>query len=108
MARPKKEINQETFEELCKIHCTEEEIAQVLRVSVKTLYSWCKETYGTSFSEVFKDFQGDGKASLRRIQFKLAERNATMAIFLGKQWLGQKDNPDLSDNFLNDFMSSLM
>ena len=30
--------------------------------------------------------------SLRRTQFKIAEGgNATMAIFLGKQYLGQKD-----------------
>ena len=30
--------------------------------------------------------------SLRRTQFKLAEKNPTMAIFLGKQYLGQRDN----------------
>ena len=29
--------------------------------------------------------------SLRRIQYKLAEKNATMALWLGKQYLGQKD-----------------
>lgn len=29
--------------------------------------------------------------SLRRIQMKLAEKNASMAIFLGKQYLGQRD-----------------
>jgi hypothetical protein len=32
--------------------------------------------------------------SLRRAQFKLAETNASMAIFLGKQYLGQKDYPN--------------
>ena len=30
--------------------------------------------------------------SLRRTQFKLAEKNPTMAIWLGKQYLGQRDN----------------
>ena len=30
--------------------------------------------------------------SLRRIQMKLAETSATMAIFLGKQILGQREN----------------
>ena len=29
--------------------------------------------------------------ALRRSQWKMAERNATMAIWLGKQYLGQKD-----------------
>ena len=31
------------------------------------------------------------KASLRRTQFRLAENNVTMAIWLGKQLLGQRD-----------------
>ena len=29
--------------------------------------------------------------SLRRIQFRLAENSVPMAIFLGKNWLGQTD-----------------
>ena len=32
-----------------------------------------------------------GKVSLRRAQFNLAERNPSMAIFLGKQYLGQNE-----------------
>ena len=32
------------------------------------------------------------------MQFRLAEKSATMAIFLGKQILGQKDNVDLNVN----------
>ena len=31
---------------------------------------------------------------MRRSQFRLAEKNATMAIWLGKQYLGQKDTVD--------------
>ena len=31
------------------------------------------------------------KIKLRRNQFKLSEKNAAMAIFLGKNYLGQKD-----------------
>ena len=44
-----------------------------------------------SFSEVFRQKRGLGKVSLRRAQFHLAEKSATMAIFLGKQYLGQTD-----------------
>jgi hypothetical protein len=33
----------------------------------------------------------EGLASLRRKQFTMAESNASMAIWLGKQYLGQKD-----------------
>lgn len=91
MARPKTEINKDTFEKLCGIQCTLEEIASFFDCCDDTINNWCKETYGESFSGVFKKKSASGKMSLRRIQFKLAEKNTSMAIFLGKQYLGQRD-----------------
>ena len=40
----------------------------------------------------------DALARLRAAQFKLAETNATMAIFLGKQYLGQADRRELESS----------
>lgn len=91
MGRPIKEINQKTFEGLCQIQCTEEEICAILDVSDETLNRWCKKTYNKTFVEVFREKRIGGKASLRRSQWKLAETNATLAIWLGKQYLGQRD-----------------
>ena len=96
MARPRKEIDQKQFENLCGLQCTLEEICGWFDVTDKTLDSWCKRTYHASFSEVFKQKRGAGKISLRRSQWRLAEKNATMAIFLGKQYLGQRDNVDVN------------
>ena len=94
MARPKKKISQKQFESLCAIQCTKEEICDVLDVTEKTLNNWCKEIYGTSFSLVFKQKRALGKASLRRNQWKLAEKgNSTMQIWLGKQILNQSESP---------------
>ena len=45
--------------------------------------------------DVFEEAKEHGKASLRRTQFRLAESNAAMAIFLGKNLLGQRDNQDM-------------
>ena len=88
-------INQSTFENLCGIQCTEDEISSVLSISPDTLNRWCKQTYGKNFADVFKEKRGLGKVSLRRTQWKLAEKNVTMAIWLGKQYLGQRDSfPD--------------
>lgn len=84
-------INQKTFESLCAIQCTREEICAVLSVSEKTLNSWCNNVYGKNFSLVFNEKREYGKSSLRRTQWKLAEKNPTMAIWLGKQYLEQKD-----------------
>ena len=93
MARPLKEINQKDFEKLCGLQCTQEEICGFFGVTDKTLRSWCRRTYGRSFSEIFSQKRGLGKISLRRHQFRLAEKNANIAIWLGKQYLGQKE-PD--------------
>lgn len=92
--RPKKEIDKKVFESLCAIQCTEAEICSVLGCSEDTLNRWCKKTYKMTFADTFKNKSQNGKASLRRTQFKLAEKSAAMAIFLGKQYLGQKDEPE--------------
>ena len=97
MARPKKEIDKEQFEKLCGLQCTLEEICAWFDVTDKTLSNWCKTTYKQSFSEVFKQKREKGKISLRRSQFRLAEKSATMAIWLGKQYLGQKDSVEYED-----------
>ena len=96
MARPRKEIDQKQFENLCGLQCTLEEICGWFDVTDKTLDGWCKRTYHASFSEVFKQKRGAGKISLRRSQWRLAEKNAAMAIFLGKQFLGQRDSVDVA------------
>ena len=84
-------IDKKVFENLCGLQCTLLEICDAFDVDDKTLNEWCKKNYGTTFSEVFKRKRGKGQISLRRMQWKLAEKNASMAIFLGKQYLGQKD-----------------
>jgi hypothetical protein len=91
MGRPRKNIDKNQFENLCGMQCTEEEICSWFDVTDKTLNSWCKRTYKMNFSEVFRQKRGKGKISLRRTQFRLAEKSAAMAIFLGKQYLGQRD-----------------
>ena len=89
--RPRKEIDQRQFEGLCGLQCTVEEMCGWFGVSPKTLYSWVKRTYGENFSTIFSQKRERGKISLRRSQWRLAEKNASMAIFLGKQYLGQRD-----------------
>ena len=83
--RPKKEIDYTAVEKLASIQCTQEEIANFLEISVRTLQR------DEEFCRLYKKGQDNGKMSLRRIQFKLAEKNPTMALWLGKQYLGQKD-----------------
>lgn len=91
MGRPKKEINKKQFESLCGIQCTLEEICDVLGVTDKTLNTWCKKEYGTTFSEVFRQKRSLGKASLRRSGFEMAKTVPSVHIFYAKNYLGMTD-----------------
>ena len=95
-------INKEQFESLCKIHCTHDEICAVLGITDVTLYAWLKQQYGedVSLKEIMSYYAAGGKASLRRIQWKQAETNPAMAMFLGKNYLGQSDRPAESEQEL--------
>ena len=99
MARPVKEINKEQFESLCNLQCTLDEIAGFFKCSIDTIERWCKRTYNMSFADTFKVYSQNGKISLRRLQFKLAEKSYAMAIWLGKQYLGQTDKIEATTSF---------
>ena len=99
--RPRKPIDQNEFEKLCGLQCTKAEIQGWFDVSDKTLDKWVKETYGVTFSVVFEQKRSSGKISIRRKQYEVAQKgNVTMLIWLGKQYLGQKDKheTDIGDN----------
>jgi hypothetical protein len=92
VGRPKIQLDYELIEKLAGIMCTQEEIASFVGCSVDTLQR------DEKFSGIYKNGLDSGKMSLRRKQWKLADKNAAMAIFLGKQYLGQRDNfPDEVD-----------
>lgn len=96
MARPRIEIDASQFEKLCSIQCTEREIASYFSCSIDTIERWCKREYKASFADIYEEKRGLGKISLRRTQFRLAESNPSMAIFLGKQYLGQTDKQEVA------------
>lgn len=92
--RPQAKVRKDIFENLCAIQCTEQEIAAVLGIDISTLQKWCKKEYGDSFTHVYAEKRLNGKASLRRMQWKHAEKTPAMAIFLGKNYLNQSDSPE--------------
>ena len=98
--RPAIEIKEDQFESLCNLQCTLTEIAGFFKCSEDTIENWCKRTYKATFSECYKKYSQGGKISLRREQWKLAQKgNASMLIWLGKQWLGQTDKVEQTTSF---------
>ena len=102
LGRPKKQIDKDQFEKLCGMQCTEVEIAAFFDCDVSTLARWCKSTYKRTFDEVSKKKAAIGKISLRRTQWKQAENSTRMAIWLGKQYLGQTDKVETTINEISE------
>jgi hypothetical protein len=50
----KKEIDWKTVEELCHIHCTQDEIASVIGVDLDTIGARCLEDNNLKFSEFYR------------------------------------------------------
>lgn len=100
--RPKFQIDYEAVKKLSMLMCTQEEISSFLGCDVRTLQR------DEEFCRVYKIGQDNGRMSLRRKQFKLADKSATMAIFLGKQYLGQKDNFDTPSEDKNGIIDELI
>ena len=94
MGRPRKEINEENFERLCQMQCDKGEILHFFDdISEDTMSRWCKRTYGQTFAVAHTRFSAGGKISLRHYQFQLSKTNASMARWLGIQYLNQSEQP---------------
>ena len=52
--RPSAEIDQESFEKLCAMQCTRNEICAWFGITDKTLSRWCEKTYGEGFSATYE------------------------------------------------------
>lgn len=90
-----------TIQGLARIQCTTKEAAAVLGVAKQTFFDFLDRSLKAR--QAWENGAEEGKASLRRHQFKMAEGNATMAIWLGKQWLDQKDRKEVEVGAPGDF-----
>jgi hypothetical protein len=77
------------LEKLCALQCTDEEIADWFGVSTRTIENRRKRP---EFAQVMSRGRSRGRISVRRAQMKLLESGSgTMGVWLGKQFLGQRD-----------------
>ena len=108
MGRKKRIIDLEIFESCCEVACTKADICHILSIADKTLDRIIKEHYfdedgkPLKFIEVYNKCSANARNSLRRAQYKFALKgNKTLLIWLGKNWLGQTDKTDETDNDIN-------
>jgi hypothetical protein len=88
------------LEKLAGLQCTQEEAAAWFGVSLATIKRRLRED---KYRAVWENGLGKGRISLRRHQFRQAEKSPAMAIFLGKQYLGQVDRKELEVGNPGDF-----
>lgn len=113
--RPTKDFDKEQFKQLCMMWCTQNEICSFFGTTDKTISKWCKRTFGMDYSECYKKFSEEGNISLRRAQKKKAlDGSVPMLIWLGKQYLNQRDRvdtvttlADINDDPLSDSLKEL-
>lgn len=98
VGRPTKEIDWNQVNKLCEIHCTAQEVASFLDMSVDTLDRRVREVHNMKFADYFALKAANGKISLRRSLYLKAMSNGNgsvaMAIWLSKNWLGMKERSD--------------
>lgn len=87
-------IDWHEFDKLLALQCKKDEIASWFDCSEDTIERRVKEAHNMTYAEYSALKMGKGKIALRRNQLQLSKTNAAMAIFLGKNWLGQSDKLD--------------
>lgn len=102
-----KPIKWDLFEQLCGLQCTQSEMSSFLKISVDTLSRRSQEHYNMPYADIYKKFSEIGKISLRRTQFILSRKNTAMAIWLGKNVLGQRDHPKEDDINIHELIEAL-
>lgn len=100
MARPLKDIEPWRVYKLARIGCTNEEIAVILDCH--------KDTLTNRFSDALRKGRERMKMSLRRMQYKAAcAGDRTILIWMGKQYLGQRDKQDVTTTIVVDELTKV-
>ena len=95
VGRPKTNLDLADLEKICRLNCTMPEIAAFFDIPLRTLED--KYTNDEAVRRSIDKGRNQGKLSLRRKQLQILDEtnNPTMAIWLGKQLLGQRDKHDI-------------
>ena len=97
MGRPPIKVDWDFVARLAKIQCTSQEIADTLDISEDTLLRRAREEKGMTIAEFIKIHSAKGRKSLRRMLWEKAQNgNTAMLIWLSKNYLGMRDNVDVS------------
>jgi len=89
------DIDKQKFEALVKLGLSNQELVEFFMTNGGQLWSWVKRTYNTrSPLVVIKKIRIEGKIEFMMKQRKLAEKNQTVSIWIGKNYYDQTDESE--------------
>jgi hypothetical protein len=95
MGRPATEsakIDRAELEKLMRLYPSEQEAADWFDVTIKTLMRFIRKEFGSSFVQLREKSFTRTKVAIKRSQLEKAMKgDNTMLIWVGKQYLGQRD-----------------
>lgn len=95
--RPKANIDWDKVDQYLIAGCSGAEVAGNLGLEKQSIYKYCEEEKGMTFTQYKQLKRAKGDSLLRAAQFKNAmDGNTTMQVWLGKQRLDQRDKPEES------------
>lgn len=98
--RPKIKIDWKEVDKYLICGCSGAQVAASLGICDDTLFKRCIEEKKMNFSDYSAKKRQKGNALLHATQFQVARSgNTSMLIWLGKQRLEQKENPQSAEKF---------
>lgn len=111
ITRPLAVIDWDLVKRFLRSGCSGTEIAAYIGISKNVIYERCQQDHEIQFSEYAQMHKRSGNAMIRNKQFELAmEGDRVMLIWLGRQRLGQRDNPGIEEEMpqvLKDFIETM-
>jgi len=100
MGRKKLHIDWNIVDNLLKAQCDGATIARMIGMHPDTLYTRCEKKFKLNFTAYAQQKKMEGRELLRATQYDMAviQKDKTMLVWLGKQYLGQKDRQDRTTN----------
>ena len=93
-------IDWKEVERLAICGCSGRQVAEAMGINYDTLYKRCKKDQKMMWGEYSSRKKAKGDALLYSRQFQMAlEKDRGMLIWLGKNRLGQRDNPEQKEVF---------
>lgn len=91
----RKEFNWDQLNKICRYPLTQEDIASILDISVDTIARRIREEFDLTFAEYHNQKKSYFRKNILVKQYEVAMNgNVSMLIWLGKNYLGQKDKSD--------------